>query len=815
MTDRTRRILNWTALGLASLIVAAAVTVIVVIHRLDGKVDAQLAAGPFAGTYNYYSAPVTIAEGDQTPSDEVVAILRRHGYRESSGNNPRSWQITPAGLVVRTTAGTATIRFAKDKVDAISGPNSQKSVSQVQLEPALLTNLSGDGREKRVILHFSDLPPVLVRAVVSIEDKRFFEHNGLDLLRVGKAAFVDLRDRRKEQGASTITMQLARNLYLDPAKRWRRKLSEVLITIHLERTLSKEKIFEYYANQVYLGHRGPFDVNGFGEAARVYFNKDAARLTLPEAATLAGMIQRPSYFDPFRSPDRVIERRNIVLELMKQNGYITPQQCEAAQAAPLGVHPGQPAAASTQYFLDFASDAVHRQLSDDVSHVAANVYTTLDPRLQLAAEQAIEDGMKLVDNRVRKRKERGAMPEAALIALDPHTGEIKALVGGRNYAASQLDRALAKRPPGSVFKPFVYAAAMDSAVEGGPTLFYPASLVDDEPTTFRYARQTYSPGNFRNEYMGEVTFREALMHSLNVATIKVAQEVGFDRVIAIARRAGITSDLQPTPAVAIGAYGVTPLEIARAYTMFANDGIRVQPHSIDSIVQHDGTELYHAEPDSRLALDPRVNFLMVSMMEDVINHGTAAGVRGMGFKLPAAGKTGTSHDGWFAGFTPRLLCIVWVGFADYRDLDLEGAHSALPIWAEFMKSAARFAAYRDTQTFKAPAGVVKATVDPTTGMLAMPYCPRQETDYFVDGSQPAEKCTVHTEEQQVAEADGQQAQQSGETATELVTATHGTADRAADPAGNETTFMRVRTAGEGTRRIIVPAQNAADPPDQP
>jgi penicillin-binding protein 1B len=395
------------------------------------------------------------------------------------------------------------------------------------------------------------------------------------------------------------------------------------------------------------------------------------------------------------------------------------------------------------------------------------------------------------------------MPQVALIALDPHTGAIRALVGGRSYAESQLNRVLAKRPPGSVFKPFVYAAALDTAVEGSSTLFYPASIVVDEPTTFRYARQTYSPGNFKNEYRGTVTFRQALMKSLNVATIKVGQEVGFDRVVAMARRAGFVSDLQPTPAVAIGAYGVTPLEVARAYTMFANKGTRVQPHFIETISQQDGAELYQADPDMRLALDPRVNFLMVSMMEDVMNHGTAAGVRAAGFRLPAAGKTGTSHDGWFAGFTSRLLCIVWVGFDDYRDLNLEGARSALPIWTEFMKQAARYADYRDVSPFAAPDGVVKATIDPTTGALATPYCPMAVTDYFVDGSQPAEECNIHTDAQQVAVAgDGQQPE----------SATQGTADRAADPAAHETVFMRVRTAGDGTRRVVVPAAVSVDAP---
>jgi penicillin-binding protein 1B len=799
LSDRARRIINWSALSVAVIIIAAAISLVVASWRLSKRVDAQLSAGPFAGSFNYYAAPETISIGDQTSQADVTALLRQNGFREATSSQPRTWHVTPAGLVVCTNTGAqAVIHFKADVIDAISGSAGEK---QLQLQPALITNISGSGRQERIIVHFSDLPPVLVNAVVSAEDKRFFEHAGLDPLRVARAAFVDIRDRRKEQGASTITMQLARNLYLDPQKRWTRKLSEVLITLHLERALSKEQIFAYYANQVYLGRQGPFDINGFGKAAKAYFNKDVSRLSLPEAATLAGMIQRPSYFDPYRYPERVMDRRNLVLELMKRDKHITQPQYEAACAAPLGLHRAQLQDGSTQYFLDLAADRVHKDLGDYAGHVSANVYTTLDPRLQAAAEQAVEDGMKLVDKRIHARHESGPMPQVALIALDPHTGAIKALIGGRSYAQSQLNRVQALRPPGSVFKPFVYAAALDSAVEGGPTLFYPASVVDDEPTTFTFAKnQTWAPGNFKQEYDGQVTFRQALMKSLNVATVKVAQEVGFRRVIAMARRAGITSDLAPTPAVAIGSYGVMPMEIARAYTVFGNDGTRVEPRFLDSINEQDGTEIYHTISDTAPALDPRVNFLMVSMMEDVINHGTAVGVRARGFRLPAAGKTGTSHDGWFAGFTSQLLCVVWVGFDDYRDLDLEGAHSALPIWTEFMQQAARYGDYRNAQPFKAPDGVVQATIDPTTGQLATTYCPLQVTDYFVDGSQPAEACTTHTGTNLQVASDGVAADGSG---------TQGSADRAADPASAETMSIPVKTTGEGTRKVIVPAQNTA------
>jgi penicillin-binding protein 1B len=299
----------------------------------------------------------------------------------------------------------------------------------------------------------------------------------------------------------------------------------------------------------------------------------------------------------------------------------------------------------------------------------------------------------------------------------------------------------------------VYAAALESAIGGGNQIYSPASLVDDSPTTFRFADQAYAPDDFKHEFNGTITFRKALAISANVAAVKVGQMAGLNGVIALARRAGITDGLAPTPALALGAYGITPLEIAGAYTAFANDGTYVRPDLISSIDTQGGDELYRTTPDFSHALDPRVNYLVLTMLQDVIAHGTAAGIRSRGFTLPAAGKTGTARDGWFAGFTSQLLCVVWIGFDDYADLNMEGAHSALPIWTEFMQEAARYSPYREAKAFAQPAGVVKVSVDPTTGMLAGPYCPWTVTDWYVDGTQPRETCDQHTgADMQAAEA---------------------------------------------------------------
>ncbi len=682
-------------------------------HRLAQRVDRQL-SGPLLNAVDYYSAPELVAVGDPMSPGEAISAMKH--------------SVPPTEISV-----------SNGRVSAIFDPATGRRLGQCELKPQLLANLSGQDRAKRMPVHFSDIPPVLVDAILSAEDKRFFEHSGLDLRRIAKALYVDLRDRRKEQGASTISMQLARNLWLDRDKSWKRKIEEAMITIHLEHKLSKDQIFERYSNQVYLGGDGSFGINGVGEAARAYFNKDVRKLDLSEAALIAGLIQRPAYLNPFLYPRRARERRDVVLKRMLENRYITGEQYEQAVAAPLGLHTGETELAESQYFIDVA--AKQAQQDAETSSAPAAVYTTLDPRLQDAAERAIAAGMQLVDKQLTTRKPRPAHPpQVALIALDPRTGEVKALCGGREYAASQLDRVFAKRPPGSVFKPFVYTAALNTAIDGGNPVLTPASVVDDSPTTFDFGNQTYSPQNFKHEFMGQVTLREALAHSLNVATIKVAQMAGLNNVVAVAREAGMNGDIQPTPAAAIGAYQVTPFEIARAYTIFANGGNLVQPAFIDEMRNSAGEVVFRRGLRTRRVLDPRVAFLMVDMLEEVMRSGTAAGVRARGFRLPAAGKTGTSHDGWFAGFTSNLLTVVWVGFDDYTDLGLEGARSALPIWTEFMSEAARYQQYGNVKTFQPPQGVTQTSFDPMTGQLAGPGCGGEMSGYFIDGTQPTAPC---------------------------------------------------------------------------
>jgi len=470
---------------------------------------------------------------------------------------------------------------------------------------------------------------------------------------------------------------------------------------------------------------------------------------------LAGLIQAPSYLSPYRHPERALERRNIVLEAMVETHAITRDQANKAKATPLKLAPPNVEASDAPYFVDMVRDFVIGKVNErEMNDQSYRIYTALDPELQKAAAQAVETGIKLVDEQVTKMRTKkkkigknkyettvqpGPQAQVALVAMDPHTGEIKALVGGRNYGMSQLNHALAKRPTGSIFKPFVYAAAVNTALDGSTTVLTPASMVPDQASTFAYGDQIYEPRNYKEEYHGDVTLRYALALSLNNATVKVAEEVGYDKVADLAKAAGIAS-VKATPAMALGAYDATPVDMTAAYTSFANGGTRLSPVLVNSVRNSQGDVVINFGSDKKQVLDPRTAYIMTNMMEGVLNFGTAFPVRARGFTAPAAGKTGSSHDGWFAGYTSNLLCIVWVGYDDYSDLRLSGAQTAAPIWAEFMKKAVTLPQYADVRPFSQPQGVVDVQLDKATNRLATPSCPETYTIAFIAGTEPHDTC---------------------------------------------------------------------------
>ncbi len=729
--------------------------------KYDRIIQQRFSTPVFTNSAKIYAIPRVIRDGDKASAKEIASALARAGYSEKEGQSALgSFRLVSGGIEITPgpesyhSPEEAHITFQDGQVERIASKGND--LSAYELEPQLVTALfDSEQRSKRQVVKYNDIPKVMVDAVLAIEDRRFFEHSGVNFTRMFEAVWIDVMRQRHEQGGSTITMQLSRGFFLTPEKTVRRKLTEMLIAEELEQKFSKQQIFEFYGNWVNLGQRGSFAISGFAEASRAYFNKDLKDITLPDAALLAGIIQGPSRLSPYRHPDRALERRNLVLDSMVDTHAITRDQAEKAKAAPLKLAPPNVEASDAPYFVDMVRDTLINKFSEhDLNDESYRIYTTLDPDLQKAAAQAVESGIKLVDEQVTKMRTKrvkvgkkiettvapGPQAQVALVVLDPHTGAVLALVGGRDYGFSQLNHALSKRPTGSIFKPFVYAAAMNTALDGSQTVITPASTVTDAPSSFAYGDQIYEPRNYKEEYHGDVTLRYALAMSLNNATVKVAEEVGYDKVADLAKSAGIAS-VKPTPAMALGSYDATPLDMAGAYTSFANNGERLSPLLVNSVRNAKGDVIANFKTDQRQVLDPRIAYIMTNMMEGVINNGLGyTAVRLRGFTLPAAGKTGSSHDGWFAGYTSNLLCIVWVGYDDYSDLRLSGAMTAAPIWTEFMKKASLLPQYSDMKTFSQPTGVVDVQLDKATNRLATPTCPDDYVAAFVAGTEPRETC---------------------------------------------------------------------------
>jgi penicillin-binding protein 1B len=624
----------------------------------------------------------------------------------------------------------------------------RRRYTAVPLEPELITNLYTDEREKRRRVAYAEMPDVLVKAVLAIEDRRFFSHPGLDPIRLVGAA---IRNARTEspipQGGSTITQQLCKNFFLTPERSYRRKAQEALLAFVLERRATKQEILELYLNEVYLGQSGSFSINGVGEAARTYFQKDVSNLTLPEAALLAGMIQSPNPYNPFRHEKRAIERRNEVIRAMRDAGFIDEKRMQEGLAAPLLVEQASVDETDAPYFVDL----VRRQLAQrydpqDLATQNLSIHTTLDLQLQSLAQAALERGIARVQEMIKKRT---TMPvQGCLIALEPASGKVVALVGGRSYGASQYNRVMqARRQPGSTFKPFVYLAAFEANFDD-PSLppITPATVVEDEPAVFFYEDKEYIPTNYEDEYHGMVTLRRALAMSMNVATVKVAEMVGYDRVAQVwSKKLGIGAPIRPYPALALGSFEATPFEMATAYDVLANGGLKVEPVTITRVADDRDRvlEQHHAPLPERVVHEESA-FLVVDMLRSVMNEGTAVSARGLGFTADAAGKTGTTNDyrdAWFCGFTPDLLAVVWVGFDDNTPVGLSGTRAALPIWVDFMKAAT--SGTKPSPFPPPPEDIVYVTIDRDTGLLAGPHCPATRLEAFVSGTEPREICGAH------------------------------------------------------------------------
>jgi penicillin-binding protein 1B len=630
-----------------------------------------------------------------------------------------------------------------------------KPSERLVLDAPVLTALGGGEREKRRPVALAAIPERMQQAVLAIEDRRFYEHPGFDPIGMVGALLSNIRGKRAyTAGASTITQQVARNVFLPKMfpgmtlqearqKSWRRKALEIWVSFIITTRASKDAILEMYLNDMTLGQRGSFGIVGVPEAARLFFGKDVSNITLAEAATIAGVFQSPSALSPFNNPARCKDRRNVVLQSMVEAGYVNQETADRAIHEPLTIVQ-RALEAEAPYFVDFVGQTLTEQYPGltTTTTQAVDVYTTLDLHLQRLAQDAVRDGLTQVDSLLAKRKRGKA--EAALIAVDPRTGEILAFVGGRSYNQSQYDRAIvARRQPGSVFKPFVFLTAFEHARDEGRTDVTPASITIDEQETFEFDDQVWTPENYEHEYDGPITFRHALAHSRNLGTIHVAQQAGYDRVAAFWKNLGLGAPPKPYPSIALGVFEATPYEIATAYTLFPNGGMMRSLQHISRIISGGKDVMKKSTVVARQVSQPDTTFLVTNMMRSVLTEGTAAAARSMGFTLDAAGKTGTTNDlrdAWFAGFTPELLTVVWVGFDDNQPVGLSGARAALPIWTQFMKNAL---AGRTSVPFNVPDGITFAEIDADTGKLATSLCPKVIRESFIPGTEPHEVCDLH------------------------------------------------------------------------
>jgi len=607
-------------------------------------------------------------------------------------------------------------------------------------------------QQRRTPVPLSQIPPMLKDGLILVEDKRFYSHWGVDVIRIFGAAFYNLKSMRKAQGASTITQQLARNMFLTQKKTFARKFKEMLVAFELERAYSKDEILELYLNQVWFGQ----GVYGVQAASQVYFNKSVQDLSLTQCALIAALPKAPQYYSPYVNPQAALKRRNLFLRILYKNNKITQKELDKALASPLGVVPKSTLHNEAPYFIEEIRKYLADKYGDDfVYKSGSTIYSTLDLDMQRSANSATENHLKQIEkdyNLPNKKASydtisvfdslaKPAYLQCALIAIDPKTGYIRTMIGGRDFRQSQFNRALqAKRQAGSSFKPFVYTTAIGQG-------FTPATLELDEPLTINIpgVKAPYTPTDFDHQYMGEMTLRRALALSRNIVAVRLISKVTPEAVMRYAYSMGITSQLQPYYSLALGSCDVSLIDMAKSFCVLANNGYRTKPTFIIKIVDADGRVIEENTIESEQVISPQVAYVVTNMMESVINEGTGYAIRQLGFNYPAAGKTGTTDDytdTWFVGFTPDVVCGVWVGYDQKKMIfhNATGGGVAAPIWGEFMNGITSVVSGSD---FQQPDSISWVRVCDLTGYLATSRCPKIRDEVFITGTEPKQECKFH------------------------------------------------------------------------
>ncbi|MCM2269174.1 MAG: PBP1A family penicillin-binding protein [Thermoanaerobaculia bacterium] len=738
---------------LAKLFVGGAVVVLAVLAwsvwpywQLSGSFETLPAEQPS----RLFGSAFELAPGRALAARDLVARLDELGYQAAGDDGMTPGTYRAAGDRVsffrrrfqapggESGGGVAVADFAGGRLTALSLDD--RPASRVALDPPLVATFYGPELLERRPTPLAELPDDVVRAVLAAEDASFFEHPGISPTGLLRAVWTNLRAGSVRQGGSTLTQQLAKNLYLTHERRMSRKAREALLAVMLELRYSKEQILEAYLNQIFWGRSGSASLIGIGAAAWAWCGRPASELDLAEGALLAGMIPAPADYSPVRHPEVARARRDRVLDRMAELDWITAEQAAAAKQRPLPAAQAPLTRKLAPYYADAAAGEVKRRWGvADLADRGYRIYGTLDPVEQAAAETAVAAGVgELVERSERVRRKEDSF-QAALVSLDPATGAVRAYVGGRDYRESQFDRLTqARRQAGSAFKPLVYATAFELGVAT------PATLLEDAPFTIESGGQPWTPENDDDEYRGWVTARIAIEKSLNVPTARLALQTGLEAVVATARGAGITTRLRPFPSVALGAFEVAPLELATAYATLANRGTRPAVHLVAALHDGEGREIAGgALPAPQPALSPQSAYLVTALLSGVVDYGTGASIRRLGLADPLAGKTGTTNkrrDNWFAGYAPERVALVWVGFDDDSPTPFSGSQAALPIWAKFMLATRPPGGY---SRYQPPAGVRVVLIDPQTGELATDRCPEVLAEAFRDDRVPSGVCHLH------------------------------------------------------------------------
>jgi penicillin-binding protein 1B len=702
-----------------------------------------------------YSDATPIVPGMAFPRSLLEPKLNHVGYHEVRNRvaNPGEYRFTEGNLEIylqnfeypdiEFRALPVVVDFDGGVVRSVKRLDDSATLRGIRIEPELITSIFNNEMEDRLPVSLDAVPKVVTNAIIATEDKGFYHHEGISIRGILGALITDVRNRSLTHGGSTLTQQLVKNLYLNPERTWRRKGVEAVMALLLEARYSKNDILENYLNEIYLGQNGAVQIIGVEQASQLYFGKHVTYVTLPEAATLAGIIRSPNVLNPLKYPERAKPRRDTVLRLMLEQKLISREEYDKAYATPLITTRFPKTSRSAPFFVDLVLKQLKETYPDtQLKTEGLRIFTTLDTIMQRSAEQALDGGIADLEKRYPYLKKSPVPLEGVVLTIQPGTGYVKALVGGRNYSKTQFNRAIqARRQPGSLFKPFVYVTAMDP--ERGPQAFTASTVLDDSPISVRAGNAVWQPQNYDLRFHGRVTVRDALAHSYNIPAVRAAIEAGVPNVIKTASTIGIESHLAPYPSVSLGSFEVTPLEIAYAYSAFANLGVKAEPISILAVALHDGQLKESREVKMKRVAPAGVAYVMNDMLKDVFNYGTAARARSLGFERPFAGKTGTTsnyRDAWFIGYSPRILNLVWIGFDDGHSVRLAGGDACVPIWSQHMN---RISGLVPNIDWRRPDDVIDRQIDPESGMLATPYCPQTRDEIFVAGTEPSALCPLH------------------------------------------------------------------------